>query len=110
MTVFAVNLATALALIVSVLLPLASSLLTKQSMPAEVRGILTLLLATVTGFVTEWAHAAASSDVSFRWQAAAGTAAVSFVIAVLARYGLWKGTVTDAKALAVGSHPTTEGA
>jgi len=103
---FAVNLATALALVVSVVLPLVSSLLTKESMPAEVRGILTLLLATVTGFVTEWAHAAASSDVSFRWQAAAGTAAVSFVIAVLSRYGLWRGTATDAKALAVGSKPS----
>lgn len=100
---FALNLATTLALVVSVVLPLVSSLLTKPEVPAELRGVLTLLLSAVTGFVTEWAHAAASADVSFRWQAAAGTAAVSFVIAILSRYGLWKGTATDAKALAVGS-------
>jgi uncharacterized membrane-anchored protein len=98
-----VNLATTLALLVSVVIPLLSSLFTKASMPAEVRGILTLLLSAVTGFVTEWAHAASSNDVSFHWQTAAGTAAVSFVIAILSRYGLWRGTATDAKALAVGS-------
>jgi hypothetical protein len=92
-------LALLLFLLVSVVLPLVSSLLTTTKMPDEVRGILTLVLAGVTGTVTEWAK---SGD-GFDWRTAVKTALVAFVIAVAGRVALWRGTKTDGKLLAVGS-------
>jgi hypothetical protein len=97
-------LALLLFLLVSVVLPLVSSLITTTKMPDEVRGIATLVLAGVTGVVTEWAKAGDGFD----WRTAVKTALVAFVIAVAGRVALWRGTKTDAKLLAVGSKaPTT---
>jgi uncharacterized membrane-anchored protein len=91
--------ATVIALLISTVLPLVSSLVTTVHMPPEVAGIVTLLLATVTGFLTEW-HEAGDG---FRWQTAAGLAALSFLTAAVARARIWIGSRTDAKLLAVGS-------
>lgn len=85
-----------ISLIVSVVIPLLSSLLAKAHWPGEVVGILTLLIAAANGFFTEWAQAGSG----FNWRHALLLAVASFVVAVLSRYGLWKGTVTDGKALA----------
>jgi hypothetical protein len=93
------DLAGALSLAVSVVIPLLSSLLSRAHWPAEVSGLLTLLLSGATGFLTEWGRAGAG----FNWHAAAAAAVVSFVIAVLSRYGLWKDTATDAALLNIGS-------
>jgi hypothetical protein len=83
-------------LIVSVVIPLLSALLTRAHWPTEVVGLLTVLLATANGFFTEWANAGDR----FRWQVALSTAIVSYVLAVAAHYGIWKGTSTEARALA----------
>jgi hypothetical protein len=79
-------LALLLFLLVSAVLPLASSLLTTTAMPDEVRGILTLLLAGVTGVVTE----AAKAGDGFDWRAAVKTALVAFIVAVAGRVALWR--------------------
>lgn len=94
-TALYLNTATIISLIVSVIIPLLSSLLGRAHWPSEVLGILTLVLATVNGFFTEWQ----ASD-RFDWRHALLLAVGSFVVAVLSRYGLWKGTRTDAKVLA----------
>lgn len=96
---FHLSTAIVVALIISTVIPLASSLLTTVRMPPEVAGLVTLLLSTVTGFFAEWQH----SGSGFRWQAAAGTALLSFVVAAVARARIWIGSRTDAKLLAVGS-------
>lgn len=96
---FTLSAATVVAYVVSIGLPLISSLLSRQHWPSEVTGVLTLLLSTLTGLGTEWAHAGSG----FRWQAAASVALTSFIIAILSRYGLWKDTSVDTKALLVGS-------
>lgn len=90
------------ALIVSTVIPLLSSLLARAHWPGEIVGILTLALATANGFFAEWADAGSGFD----WRAALGTAVLSFLTAVAARYGLWKGTATDAAALAFPAIPT----
>lgn len=84
------------ALIVSVIIPLVSSLLARAHWPSEVVGLLTLVVSTVNGFAAQWADAGSGFD----WKPALGTAVASFVVAVLSRYGLWRGTQTDARALA----------
>lgn len=91
--------ATVLLLCISVVIPLLSSLLAKQHWPSELVGILTLLLSTLGGFLVEWQKAGSS----FHFRTALGLALTSFIVAVFGRLGLWKGTQTDAKLLAVGS-------
>ena len=93
---FDLNTPTIVALMVSVVLPLLSALIARPRWPGELVGVLTLLLAGATGFFSEWA---AAGD-GFRWQTAMSTAVLTFGLAVAARYGLWKGTATDARALA----------
>jgi hypothetical protein len=88
-------------LIVSVVIPLLSALLTRAHWPVEIVGLLTALLATANGFFTEWANAGDR----FRWQVALSTAIVSYVLAVAAHYGIWKGSTAEAKALAVPAKP-----
>lgn len=85
--------------VVSLLIPLLSSLLVKAHWPAEVAGLLTLVLATANGLLTQWADQGSA----FNWHAALSAAFVSLIIAFQARARIWLGSKTDAKALAVGS-------
>lgn len=96
------TLALVLYLLVSVLLPLASSLLVKNEWVAkhpEIGGILTLLLSAVTGLVTE----ALKAGNGFDWKRAVQAAVVAFALAVASRVALWRGSTADRKALNVGS-------
>lgn len=84
------------ALVVSVVIPLCSSLLARAHWPAELVGVLTLVISAGNGFAAQWAAAGSGFD----WRPALGLAVGSFIVAVLSRYGLWRGTATDAKLLA----------
>jgi len=95
--VFALNTATILALIVSVVIPLIAALLSKARWPQEVTGIITAALATANGFFTEWANSTGANH--YNWQAALGIAIGSFFLAIAAHYGVWKDTATTAKLL-----------
>jgi len=96
------DVATVIGLVVSVVIPALSSLLSREHWDAAVTGVLTLLLSTADGFFTQWgAH-----PVDFQWKAAVGTAVVSYAIALATRFGVLKDTALDAKLLAVGSPPT----
>lgn len=92
---------TVLMVATSVLIPLLSSLLSRAHWPSEVTGLLTLLIAAASGFLTDWY--AAPNATHYDWKTAAVLAGVAYLTAVLARIQLWAGTKTDAKLLAVGS-------
>lgn len=89
--------------LVSVVIPLVSSLLLKQKWVTthpEVGGVVTLILATITGLLTKYLD----SSGPFNWHAGLSTAFVSLIIAFQSRSHIWRGSAADAKALAVGSH------
>lgn len=96
MNLLHLDLAQILGLIVSVVIPLVSALLSRAHWPQEITGILTLAVSTADGFLTEWAHAGSSWD----WKPALGQTIITFFLAVAAHYGVWKGTQTSAKLLA----------
>jgi hypothetical protein len=103
LTVFGIAVDTAflLSMSLSFVIPLLSSLLSRTHWPSEVTALLTLAIAAVNGFLTESAQ---SSDVNhYNWKHALMIALGSWIVAVLARLGIWQGTKTDAKALAIGS-------
>ena len=91
--------------VVSVIIPAVSSLVGRQHWRhlGFRLGLITLALSTLDGFFSQWA--ATPDGTPFAWRAALGAAATSYLIAVLARLNLWKGTTVDAALLAVGSKP-----
>jgi hypothetical protein len=83
-------------LAVSWLFPLLSNLINRQHWPTEVVGILTLLVSTAGGFVSEYFQ-----DPSHQhWGNAIGKAFLAYVLAAFAHEKIWKGTTTDRKTLA----------
>ena len=94
-----------LSLLTSIVIPGLSSLLNVGKLPPNVSALITLLLAAVNGFLTQWATASGP----FNWRAAALTELASYVVAALARIQLWAGTKTDAKLLAIGKPATVPG-
>jgi len=99
-----VNTAVIISLVVSVVIPLFSSLLSRTHWPSEVTGLLTVALATANGFFTQWSQ---TTD-EFQWKSALLLSLGSFLVAVAKRVALWRGTQTDAKLLAVGSKTTVK--
>lgn len=98
MNVFHPDTAFILSLVLSVFIPLVSSLLGRAHWPGEVLGILTALISGANGFFTEWAESSRLHH--YDWRTALGLALGSFVVASLGRVILWAGTRTDAKILA----------
>lgn len=91
--------ATLVGLVLSVVIPAVSSLLSREHWDTAVTGAVTLLLSGADGFFSQWA--AHPSD--FQWKAALGTAVASYALALLVRFGVLKDTNLDATLLAVGS-------
>lgn len=87
------------AILVSLVIPLLSSLLSRAHWPQEITGLISVVLAGANGFFAEWAKAGNT----FHWQGAATLALESLGGVLVGRLLLWKGTQTDAKLLAVGS-------
>lgn len=83
-------------LIVTVVIPVASALLAREHWKPWLVGLLTLVLSTANGFFATWAQ---QGD-GFQWKVALGTTAGSFVLAVIARIGIWKDPGVDAALLA----------
>ena len=99
--IFHFDTATILALLVSIVIPLVSTLLMKAHWPVDVMSYLTIVLAAINGFVTEWAQSPNANH--YDWKTAVGISLSSLVVALISRRGLWVGTKTDAKLAAVGS-------
>jgi len=90
-SVFHPDTAIVLAIVLSWAIPALSALVARTHVMA---GFLTLLIAAVNGFVSQWA---AAPDVAhYDWKSALLVALVSFLVAVGGHYGLWKGPLADA--------------
>lgn len=87
-----------LALIVGVILPLLTGLLTKRSMSSGIKAVLLLALAAATGFGAQWLDAL-HNDVHYDLTAAAFTAIAVWLTGIGAHFGLLRPTgATDAVA------------
>lgn len=82
--------------LVSLFLPLLSSLLAKSTWPAHVVGLATLVLTAAAGLVAEWLKAGDDYD----WRHGAGLAVWSLVFALIGRVMLWRDTEADRAARA----------
>lgn len=97
--------ATVLAFATSFFMPLVSALVSHPKWSATVEGYITLVLAAVSGFLTEWAN---SSDAShYDWKKAVVISGIALFTAVAGRLGLWKGTGLSA---ALSNFPATASA
>ena len=94
------NTALILLLVTSLVIPLVSELLSKAHWSEQATGLITMLLAAVGGFCTEWSQSPNMDH--YDWKTAAGAALLAFVIAVAAHYGVWKGGSLAAKLRTVG--------
>lgn len=92
------SVAQVVSLVVSFGIPAVSALLARVHWPAWLVGLLSLTLAAVNGFGTEWAQAGAS----FQWKTAVGGAIFSYALALLGHYGIVKGDLYG-KLLSLGS-------
>jgi hypothetical protein len=92
--------ATILALLISVIIPHLTSLVSNTKIvPVWAGGYVTLFLAAVTGFCSEWAQ----SPNDYNWRQGLATAIGAFVVAVVSRVGVLKNTPTDTKLIDLGA-------
>jgi hypothetical protein len=88
-------------LIAGYVLPFATSLISKAHWSGATMGLVTTLLASVTGFFGEWAS---SPDIEhWDWRAGVGLALGAFLTALASRALVLRATPLDAKLLAIGS-------
>jgi hypothetical protein len=92
---------TIITVLVSFFIPGVSALLARGAVPANVAGFITPLLAAANGLLGDWAN----NPGHYQWQAGVTAAAVSYVLAVAAHLGLWKGTATYKQLLRLGNAP-----
>ena len=84
-----------LSLVIGVVLPLLTGLVTRETANAGVRAVVLAVLATTTSFLTEWAHTLAAHtpfDVGGTLLTVLGT----FLVAVGMHFGLWQATGASA--------------
>lgn len=94
------NTATILALVTAVIIPHVSSLLSNNRLiPAWAGGYVTLFLATVSGFCSEWA----ASPNRYNWKQGALTALGAFLLAALSRQAVHASTPPEAVLLDAGA-------
>jgi hypothetical protein len=99
---FSVSTAAVVSLLTATLIPFLSALVTR--VPSFLTGVVTAVLAIVSGFLAEWA---ANPD-HFDWKAALGTALAAWAIAALTHSKVLKGTAVEAELQArglIGSGP-----
>jgi hypothetical protein len=92
--------ATILALILSVVIPHLTSLVSNTKIiPVWAGGYVTLVLSAATGFCSEWAQ----SPDHYDWRQGLATAVGAFVVAALSRQVILKDTPTDTKLIDFGA-------
>jgi hypothetical protein len=83
----------------SVVLPAVSAAVTRLHWDSSITGIITALLSTATGFLTEWGQAGSGFD----WKTAAVTALASWLVAVATQSRILSGTALEARLLLFGN-------
>ena len=78
-----------LSLFIGVFIPILVDVVTKRLAHPAVKAAMLVLLAGLSGFLTEW-MGAEQADVAFNWTAALLTWLVTFVTGVATFYGFWK--------------------
>lgn len=92
--------ATIIALLVGVVIPHLSSIASNTKyIPTWAGGYVTLVLSGLSGFLAEWQQAGSN----FRWQDAALTSLVTFVMAALSRLVVHRDTPPETELLKIGS-------
>lgn len=99
MNLFTLDTATILALLGSVIIPAVSQLIARAHWSNGVVGLISLTLAAINGFVSQWADATDASH--YNWQRALGVTLMSYILTVLAHYGLWRNTEVERKLRAI---------
>lgn len=86
--------ATVLAFTTAYFMPLVSALLSHPRWSQNVEGYITIVLASVSGFLTEWAN---STDAShYDWKKALVISGLALATAIAGRVGLWRKTALAA--------------
>lgn len=92
------SLASLLSLVVTVLLPLVAGLVTRRHWPKQAQFFILLSVVGVKVVLELWLTALNTNEV-FDWRSAIYGTLGNMVFAVLAYYGLWKGTPVQQRAL-----------
>jgi hypothetical protein len=87
-----------LSLLVAVILPLLAALLMKSHWSAMQKGLILLALAAVKAFVEAWI-AADQAHVMFNWVTTLYSVGVQFGLAVIAYFGILRGTAVQQAAI-----------
>lgn len=91
-----------LSALLTLVLPLLTALLVRQSWPSGVKGVTLLALSAVKVLLVGW-YAAAVDGAVFDLAGAGTGVAVNFVVAVAVYFGLWRGTGVQRSALNSGN-------
>lgn len=91
--------AAVISFIISAIIPLATGLVARQTWSRDVKGIITLVLAALTSFLTQLVQAL-SDHVHFDWKTVVLTCVGNLVIALGTYFGWWKSGVVQAKVYA----------
>src|SRR5688500_13670649 len=76
---------------VNVLLPIVVALVTARAAAGTVKALALLLLSATSGYLISWLDAV-NGGAAFDFSQASFTAALGFVVAVAAHFGVWKPT------------------
>jgi len=95
---FEPSLAGVLSLVLTVLLPLAGALVMRRSMPAGLKASILLFLSAVKSFVEAWIAHVQSQDPFSPWPVAYAIV-INFGLAVVAYFGIWRGTAIQQKTI-----------
>lgn len=101
MNLFDLSTAVILSLVLSLFIPLVSALLSHIVLPPIYAGVITIVLAAINGFFTQWANA--SNLNNYDWNTALGIALFSLLVAIASHFGIWKSTPVEAKLYQLGA-------
>lgn len=100
MLVTIANIQTLVLVLLSIVIPHVSSLISKRHWDTYWTGVITLVLSTVNGLVIEFFK---EVNDHYSWKQAASMALTSWFVAFMTRFGILRGTQKDARLVAAGS-------
>jgi TM2 domain-containing membrane protein YozV len=101
MNLFDLSTSVILTWVISLILPLVSAGLSRIVVPPVYAGVITIVLAAITSFFTEWAGDANLSH--YDWKEHLGIGLGSLFIALATHFGVWKSTPVEGKLIQLGA-------